>query len=60
MTQALKQMSLTHLMMREDLLAAFLSNNLTADQVALWNEFVLTRLKPMFRERGYSVYQLHG
>ena len=59
-TQTLQQLNLTHLMMREDLLAAFLSNNLTADQAALWNTFAATRLKPMFRERGYSVYQLHG
>ena len=56
--QSLKQMNITHLMMREDLLTAFLSNNLTADQAKLWNELAMTRLKPMFRERGYSVYQL--
>jgi 4-amino-4-deoxy-L-arabinose transferase-like glycosyltransferase len=58
--QSLKQVKLTHLMMREDLLAAFLTNNLTADQAKVWNEFAATRLKPSFRARGYSVYQLHG
>jgi hypothetical protein len=56
----LKQMNVTHLMVREDLLTAFLSNNLRADQAGLWNEFASTRLQPMFRARGYSVYQLNG
>lgn len=58
--QSLKQMKVTHLMMREDLLAAFLNNNLNSDQAKVWNEFALTLLKPVFRERGYSVYQLNG
>ncbi len=58
--QSLKQMKLTHLMTREDLLATFLTNNLTADQARLWNEFAATRLNRVFRARGYSVYQLHG
>jgi len=58
--QSLKQMHISHLMLREYLLAAFLSNNLTADQAKLWNEFAATRLTPVFRERGHSVYQLNG
>jgi 4-amino-4-deoxy-L-arabinose transferase-like glycosyltransferase len=58
--QSLKQINITHLLMREDLLAAFLNNNLTSDQAKIWNEFALNRLTPVFRERGYSVYQLHG
>ena len=47
-------------MMREDLLAAFLTNNLNPDQAQRWHEFAVNRLKPVFRERGYSVYQLNG
>jgi hypothetical protein len=58
--QSLREMKITHLLMREDLLVAFLSNNLTADQARLWNELAMTRLKSVFRERGYSVYQLNG
>jgi hypothetical protein len=58
--QSLKQINITHLMMREDLLAAFLTNNLTAEQAKLWNQFATTRLKPRFRERGYSIHQLNG
>ena len=58
--QSLKQIGITHLMMREDLLTAFLNNNLTPDQARVWNEFAMTRLQPMFRERGYSVYQFDG
>jgi hypothetical protein len=56
----LTRMNVTHLMVRDDLLTTFLSNNLTADQARLWNEFAATRLKPMFRARSYSVYQLNG
>lgn len=58
--QSLKQKQITHLMAREDLLARFLINNLTADQVRLWSEFATGRLKLVFRARGYAVYQLHG
>jgi hypothetical protein len=58
--QSLKQINITHLLMREDLLAAFLNHNLTSDQARIWNEFALNRLTPVFSERGYSVYQLHG
>jgi hypothetical protein len=58
--QSLEQMHISHLMLRDYLLAAFLSNNLTTDQAKLWNEFAATRLTPVFRERGHSVYQLNG
>ena len=56
----LRQNQITHLMAREDLLARFLSNNLTPEQGRLWNEFAGRALKLIFRERGYAVYQLHG
>jgi hypothetical protein len=58
--KALRQMKITHLMVRGDLLAAFLGNNLTPDQTKTWNVFASTRLKPAFAERGYSVFQLNG
>jgi hypothetical protein len=58
--QSLKQINITHLLTREDLLAAFLNNNLTSEQAKIWNEFALNRLTAVFRDRGYSVYQLHG
>ena len=58
--QSLKREKITHLLMREDLLAAFLTNNLTAEQARRWNVFAASRLTPVFRERGYSVYQLNG
>ena len=47
-------------MIREDLLTGFLSNNLTAEQARLWNEFVASRLRLNFRDQGHAVYQLNG
>lgn len=58
--RALRQLQITHLMIRGDLLARFLGINLTPDQVLTWNEFASTRLKPGFSERGFSVFQLDG
>lgn len=58
--QALRQKEITHLLMREDLLAAFLTHNLSPEQARLWNEFAATRLKPVFRRSGYAVYQFNG
>ncbi|HWH75749.1 MAG TPA: glycosyltransferase family 39 protein, partial [Candidatus Binatus sp.] len=58
--QALRQKQITYLMTREDLLAGFLSNNLTADQARIWNDFAANKITLNFRDRGYAVYQLHG
>jgi hypothetical protein len=58
--QSLRQNQITHLMAREELLARFLSNNLTPEQGRLWNEFAGRALTLGFRQRGYAVYQLHG
>jgi Dolichyl-phosphate-mannose-protein mannosyltransferase len=58
--QALKEKQITHLVVREDLLADFLGHNLTANQVALWNHFAQSRLVSEFRDRGHAVYQLNG
>jgi hypothetical protein len=57
--QILDNKSITHLMIREDLLTRFLSENLTPAQGRLWNDFATTRLKLAFRERGYAVYEIH-
>lgn len=58
--QSLTQKRITHLMAREELLAAFLTHNLTADQARMWNEFAAHGLQLGFRAHGYAVYQLHG
>ena len=58
--QSLKGNQITHLMLREDLLTGFLSNNLTADQVRLWNDFAASRLRLNFRQGGYAVYEMNG
>jgi len=54
----LKSRNLTHLMLREDLLIRFLTDNLTPDQGRMWNDFATTRLRLAFRERGYAVYEI--
>ena len=60
LAQSLRQQQITHLMIREDLLTGFLSNNLTAEQARLWNEFAANKLRLNFREQGHAVYQLNG
>jgi hypothetical protein len=55
----LNSKSITHLMIREDLLTRFLTDNLTPAQGRIWNDFATARLKLAFRERGYAVYEIH-
>lgn len=57
---ALKAKGITHLMIREDLLARFLRNNLNASQGILWNAFVSQHLQLRFRDRGYALYDFHA
>jgi hypothetical protein len=47
-------------MVRTDLLARYLVENLPPAKIALWNEFAVSRLALKFQERGYALYQLHG
>jgi 4-amino-4-deoxy-L-arabinose transferase-like glycosyltransferase len=56
---ALKRNQITHLMIRENLLIVFLTQNLTSTQAALWNHFVQSHLVLEFRDHGHSVYQIH-
>ena len=58
--RALKRKEITHLMVREDLLARFLINNLSRNQSTLWNEFAMNRLRLLFRDGRHAVYQLDG
>jgi 4-amino-4-deoxy-L-arabinose transferase-like glycosyltransferase len=58
--KVLRTQGITHLMIRTDLLARYLVENLPPAQVALWNEFARSRLSLNFHERGYALYQLHG
>jgi hypothetical protein len=58
--QALKRKEITHLMVREDLLSRFLTNNLSRNQSTLWNEFAMNRLRLLFRDGRHAVYQLDG
>lgn len=56
----LRQNGLTHLLVRDNLLEAFLNNNLTTEQKKLWVSFANGHLKRLFHSRGYSVYQIYG
>jgi hypothetical protein len=55
----LKALRLTHLLVRDELLIRFLRDNLQPAQQRLWDAFTANHLKTLFRERGYSVLQLH-
>jgi len=57
---SLRREGITHLMVRTDLLARYLVENLSPAKIALWNEFAKGRLSLNFQERGYALYQLHG
>jgi hypothetical protein len=57
---SLRREGITHLMVRTDLLARYLVENLSPAKIALWNEFAKGRLSLDFQERGYALYQLHG
>lgn len=57
---ALHGKGITHLMVRDDLFARFLIENLDAERKALWNAFAARSLRVQFRARGYSLYELHA
>jgi hypothetical protein len=50
----------SHLLVRDELLLRFLSDNLNPTQQKLWDAFVAHHLKSLFSDRGYSVLQLYG
>lgn len=51
---------LTHLLVREELLARFLRDNLTPAQAAAWEGFAAAHLTGRFRQNGYTVLEIHG
>ena len=56
----LESKHLTHLLVRDELLSRFLRDNLDPAHQRVWDSFALSHLKTLFRDRGYSVLQLHG
>lgn len=56
----LQRRGLTHLLVREELLKRFLSNNLSLRQQRIWDSFATFHLQGLFRARGYSLYRVHG
>jgi hypothetical protein len=58
--EKLREKGLTHLLVREDLLEFFLAGKLTPEKQRVWNSFVVNHLKGLFKDRRYSVYQIHG
>jgi hypothetical protein len=57
--QSLARFGITHLMVRTDLLARYLVQNLPPAKIALWNEFDRTRLTQNYHAHGYALYRLH-
>jgi Dolichyl-phosphate-mannose-protein mannosyltransferase len=55
----LKTKHLTHLLVRDELLLRFLSDNLDPAQQRLWDAFAAHHLKVLFSDRGYSVLQFY-
>jgi Dolichyl-phosphate-mannose-protein mannosyltransferase len=55
-----KTKHLTHLLVRDELLLRFLSDNLDPAQQRLWDAFAANHLKSLFSAHGYSVFQLYG
>ena len=58
--EILKRKGITHLMVRTDLFARYLVNNLPPAKITLWNEFAASRLSIKYQDRGYALYQMHG
>ncbi len=58
--EMLKRQGITHLMIRSDLFARYLVNNLPPAKISLWNEFAASRLSVKFQQNGYALYQIHG
>ncbi len=58
--EKLSEKGLTHLLVREDLLEFFLADKLAPEEKRVWDSFVVNHLKGLFRDRRYSVYQIHG
>ncbi len=58
--EKLREKGLTHLLVREDLLKGFLRGNLVPEKQRVWDSFVFSHLKGLFRDRRYSVYQING
>jgi len=56
----LRERGLTHLLVREDLLKKFLRGNLTLEQHRMWDSFAARYLQGVFRDRGFSLYQIDG
>jgi hypothetical protein len=56
--KGLERLGVTHLLVRQELLMRFLSDNLSPDQQERWARFGDRYLKLLFEERGYGVYEL--
>lgn len=54
----LRQKGITHLLIRDDLFARFMVNNLGRERLNLWNSFAREHLSGQFSARGYSVFSL--
>ncbi|MBW2093146.1 MAG: hypothetical protein JRI34_13615, partial [Deltaproteobacteria bacterium] len=57
--EALKGLGATHILSREALLTDYLKHSFREDKLLIWRDFVNYYLKPLYRGRGYILYELH-
>jgi hypothetical protein len=56
----LRQMGISHLMVREDLMLRFLKDNLDPQRWKKWNAFARRSLRGVYHSGGYSLYEIVG
>lgn len=56
----LRDRGITHLLIRDELFARFMVNNLSPEQLSVWNSFAREHLRGLFNVQGYSVFGIYG
>lgn len=56
----LRDRGITHLLTRDELFARFMVNNLSPEQLSVWNSFAREHLRGLFNVQGYSVFGIYG
>ncbi|MBW1711059.1 MAG: glycosyltransferase family 39 protein [Deltaproteobacteria bacterium] len=57
--EELKSLGVTHILTRRALLTNYLVNNFQKDKLLIWRDFAKYYLKPRYRGRGYTLYEIN-